>query len=156
MSWLSLLMARRGTMVKSILQAIPNYCISIFLIPTTLGEEIQRMMNSYWWGSTSRESGSRNGLASLGQIMCLKGAWGLRLSKYLCFQLNHVRKTRVEIYIKTQCLSTRAFKSKYFLKGDFMGVDLGNNPTYSWQSILFSKSDIEGGCEVEGIKQGEW
>lgn len=36
-----------------------------------------------------------------------------------------------------------------------MGVDLGNNPTYSWQSILFSKSDIEGGCEVEGIKQGE-
>lgn len=88
-------MAEREVMVKFSLQAIPNYCMNIFLVPTTLGDEIQRMMNSYWWGRVVRNQ--ENELASLGKIMCLKGAWGLRLSKYLCFQLGHVRKTRVEI-----------------------------------------------------------
>lgn len=86
-------------MVKFVLQAIPNYCMNIFLILTTIGDEIQMMMSSYGWGLSNRVK--RNELASLGQIMCLKGVWGLRLSKYLCFQLGHVRKTKMNIYIKT-------------------------------------------------------
>lgn len=42
----------KGVMIKSALQAIPNYFISIFLLSSTLGDEIEieRMMNSFWWG----------------------------------------------------------------------------------------------------------
>jgi len=31
--------------------------MSTFLLPTTLGEEIQRMINSFWWGSNRRQGG---------------------------------------------------------------------------------------------------
>lgn len=38
-------------MVKFVFQTIPSYCMSTFLLPTSLGEEMERMINSFWWGS---------------------------------------------------------------------------------------------------------
>jgi len=52
-------MAGREIVVKYLLQAIHNYCMNIFLIPITLDDEIQWMMNSYWWGLSSRLIGNQ-------------------------------------------------------------------------------------------------
>lgn len=51
-SWSSkcLSKARREFMIKSVLQAIPSYVMSLFQLPTTLITTIERMMNSFWWG----------------------------------------------------------------------------------------------------------
>lgn len=38
-------------MLKFVAQAIPAYCMSIYLMPHSLTEELERMMNSFWWGS---------------------------------------------------------------------------------------------------------
>jgi len=46
--------AGREVLIKSVAQAIPTYCMNTFLLPTTLGEEIQRVINSFWWGSNRR------------------------------------------------------------------------------------------------------
>lgn len=43
--------ANREILLKSVTQSIPTYCMSTFLLPTTLGEELERMLNSFWWGS---------------------------------------------------------------------------------------------------------
>lgn len=56
-------MLGRKVIVKVVLQAIPMYYMIIFLIPHTLGDEIQRMMNSCWWGSSRRESKGLNWLS---------------------------------------------------------------------------------------------
>jgi hypothetical protein len=37
-------------MVKSVLQAIPSYVMSVFQLPNTLLDSIEKMMNSFWWG----------------------------------------------------------------------------------------------------------
>ena len=38
-------------------QAIPSYCKSAFLLPpSTLQDEIQKIMNSFWWGSNINSS----------------------------------------------------------------------------------------------------
>lgn len=42
-------------LVKVVLQAIPSFCMSIFLIPPSLCDEIQKMINSFWWGKTIAE-----------------------------------------------------------------------------------------------------
>ena len=41
---------RREVMIKSVLQAIMSYVMSLFQLPTTLITTIERMMNSFWWG----------------------------------------------------------------------------------------------------------
>lgn len=57
--------------------------------------------------------------------------------EYLCFPYSHVRKTNA--------LSMCVFKSKYIPKGDFIGATLGNNSSYTWQSILSSKIVLKEG-----------
>jgi len=37
-------------MIKSVLQAIPSYVMSISRLPNTLLDEIEKMMNAFWWG----------------------------------------------------------------------------------------------------------
>nr|ABN08058.1 RNA-directed DNA polymerase, related [Medicago truncatula] len=43
-------------MIKSVLQSIPTYFMSIFLIPSSIGDEIEKIMNSFWW----ENGGNRN------------------------------------------------------------------------------------------------
>lgn len=53
---MALSMAGREVLLKSVAQAIPAYCMSMYLFPQSLGDEIQRMFNSFWWGSNKRDS----------------------------------------------------------------------------------------------------
>ena len=41
----------KEVLIKSIAQAIPSYYMSTFLIPISLCEELQKIMNSLWWGT---------------------------------------------------------------------------------------------------------
>ncbi|XP_058784709.1 uncharacterized protein LOC131659551 [Vicia villosa] len=45
----SLFQTGREIVIKSVLQAIPSYNMSIFLLPSYLSDEIEKMMNSFWW-----------------------------------------------------------------------------------------------------------
>ena len=51
--WTSKLLSSVGkeVLLRSVAQAIPSYCMSVFMLPISLCEELQRMMNSFWWGS---------------------------------------------------------------------------------------------------------
>jgi len=47
----SLSRAGKEILIKSVAQAIPSYCMGAFLIPNSLCEELERMMNSFYWDS---------------------------------------------------------------------------------------------------------
>lgn len=51
-SWISKCLSKAGqeVMIKSVLQAIPTYVMSLFQLPTTLITNIEIMMNAFWWG----------------------------------------------------------------------------------------------------------
>jgi hypothetical protein len=51
-SWSSkcLSKAAREVLIKYVLQAIPSYVMSIFRLPNSLLDEIEKMMNALWWG----------------------------------------------------------------------------------------------------------
>ena len=43
--------AGKGVLIQSVGQALPSYVMSSFLLPTSLADELQRMLNSFRWGS---------------------------------------------------------------------------------------------------------
>ncbi|XP_024634347.2 uncharacterized protein [Medicago truncatula] len=51
-SWSSKCLSKAGreVMIKSVLQSIPSYIMSIFRLPNQLLDEIEKMMNTFWWG----------------------------------------------------------------------------------------------------------
>ncbi|CAJ2659545.1 unnamed protein product [Trifolium pratense] len=101
--------AGREVLIKSVLQSIPTYMMSIFLIPSSLGDDIQKMMNSFWWGS---KRGGNQGIHWL--------SWD---------KLSMAKDARV----------ARVLKAKYFPIGDLLGAKIGSNPSYTWRSICSSR-----------------
>lgn len=57
--------ASKEVLVKSIAKAIPLYCMSAFLLPSSLGDEIQKMLNSFWDRLTIRKEHGRLGFRHL-------------------------------------------------------------------------------------------
>ncbi|XP_071721950.1 uncharacterized mitochondrial protein AtMg00310-like [Rutidosis leptorrhynchoides] len=41
---------RKEILLKSVAQALPTYCMNVFLIPVGICDALQKMMNSFWWG----------------------------------------------------------------------------------------------------------
>jgi hypothetical protein len=58
-SWRGRALSRAGKeiMIKSVLQTIPSYVMSIYLLPESTIKDIERMMNSFWWGGGGDNKG---------------------------------------------------------------------------------------------------
>ena len=39
-----------NTRLEIVAQAVPVYCMGALLIPPTLADKLERMLNSFWWG----------------------------------------------------------------------------------------------------------
>lgn len=79
--WSSKLLSRAGkaVMIRNVAQTIPSYTMSCFLIPKTLCQEIERLINAYWWKSSSNNSQGIRWLAWAKMSMSKKrGGLGFR------------------------------------------------------------------------------
>jgi hypothetical protein len=48
-------LAGKEILLKAIVQAIPTYSMSIFLLPTTLYRELNSIMQKFWWGHKAND-----------------------------------------------------------------------------------------------------
>jgi len=130
--------AGRDVLIKSVAQTIPTYCMSTFLLPTSLGEEIQKMINSFWWG-TNRRQGRGMHWFSWDKLTMRKeyGCMGFR--HFFGFNLAMIGKQGWKLQTEPHTIVTRIYKAKYFPTTDFLGAHLGHNPSFIWRSIFASQ-----------------
>ncbi|CAJ2637655.1 unnamed protein product [Trifolium pratense] len=68
-SWRGRALSKAGKeiMIKSVLQAIPAYVMSMFILPSSFIDDIEKMINAFWWGRGNGNSKARELVESMAQ-----------------------------------------------------------------------------------------
>jgi hypothetical protein len=85
-SWRSRPLSKAGNevMIKSVLQAIPSYVMSLYIIPDATVNDIEKMLNSFWWGGGDNNKDIR--WLAWERISCAKGEGGLGFRDFKTFK----------------------------------------------------------------------
>ena len=131
--------AGKEILIKSVAQAIPSYCMGAFLIPTSLCDEIESMMNSFCWGSKKNGQCGINWLR-WDKLTRHKSLGGLGFRNLEAFNLSMLGKQSWKLLSDSTSLLSRILKAKYFPRRDFLDANLGHNPSYTWRSLWSTQS----------------
>jgi hypothetical protein len=127
--------AGREVMIKSVLQAILSYAMSIFQLLTTLITTIERMINSFWWGHGNTTSRGVNWMFRE-KLSMHKNYGSMGFKDLSTFNLEMLGKQGWKFQTKSQLLVSRILKARYFPNNSYLMAKLGHNPSYVWRSIL--------------------
>jgi ribonuclease HI len=131
-------------MIKSVLQAIPAYIMNIYLLPDTLTNDIERMINAFWWGGGSDNRGIR--WLAWDKLACPKEEGGLGFRDFHNFNMAMVAKQGWNFMHHPTSLVARLYKARYFPKTSFLDSNIGNNPSFAWRSIWRARQVLLLGC----------
>jgi hypothetical protein len=144
--WRSRPLSRAGkeVMIKSVLQAIPAYIMNIYLLPDCLINEIERMINAFWWGGGNDNRGIR--WLAWDKLACPKEDGGLGFRDFHSFNMAMVAKQGWNFMHHPSSLVARIYKARYFPRTSFLESNIGSNPSFAWRSIWRARQVLLLGC----------
>ena len=136
-------MVGKEILIKAMAQATPTYTMSCFKIPDALCKELNSMVRNFWWGQKENE---RKMAWISWEKMCQRKAEGrLGFRDLKAFNLALLAKQGWRIIQNPNSLLHRVLKAKYFKSTSFLEAQVGNNPSYTWRSLMEAKSVVERG-----------
>ncbi|XP_052488035.1 uncharacterized protein LOC105772073 [Gossypium raimondii] len=136
--------------IKAILQSIPTYAMSCFLLPKSLCNELEGIIAKYWWQKNKRKKGIH--WCAWKDVCLQKESGGLGFRSFNKFNVALLAKQGWRLFNYPSYLLARVLKAKYFPKTNFLNASLGNLPSLTWRSIWASKKLLlDGLCWRVGI-----
>ncbi|CAJ2637965.1 unnamed protein product [Trifolium pratense] len=141
-SWRGRALSKAGKeiMIKLVLQAIPAYVMSMFILPSSFIDDIEKMINAFWWGGGNGNSKAWERLA------CPKDKGGLGFRNFEAFNMAMVAKQAWNILQNPDTLVARLIKARYFPRSNLFEASLGYNPSFAWRSICKARQVLLLGC----------
>jgi len=99
-------------MIKYVLQYIPSHIMSIYLLPNSVIDDIEKMINAFWWGGRSNN-------CRIKWMACPKEFGGMGFRNFKAFTVAMVAKQGWSFLSKPESLVARVFKSRYFPRSSF-------------------------------------
>lgn len=132
-------------MIKSVLQSIPSYVMSIFRLPKSLLDEIEKMMNVFWWGHVGANNWEMHWLEQ-DKLSVHKRYGGMGLKDLVAFNVAMLGKQGWKFQTEPDTLVSKVFKARYFTHGNYLGSKLGYNHSFLWRSIFSAKLVVRHGA----------
>ena len=135
----------REVLIKAVVQAIPTYTISCFLLPQGLCHEIEGLIRKFWWG----QRGDRRKIhwVKLGVMCDPKSESGMGFKELSLFNEALLAKQTRRLLQNKNSLFYRVFKRRFFPDCSIMEAKESHGGSYSWKSILKGRSVIERGAK---------
>lgn len=136
--------ARKTILIKNVAQSMPSYCMTCFLIPKSLYEEIEKIMNGFWWQSNGNNN---KGLRwhSWDKMCVSKSNGGLGFRSLHGFNMALLGKQVWNFMQKPSALVTRIYKARYFEDRDILHANKGTDPRFVWSGLWEAKEQLVGG-----------
>jgi hypothetical protein len=138
--------AARTTLIKSVLNAIPTYIMSLFLIPKSLCAEIDSVLRKFWWGFPQEKKHNLSFL-SWDSICKPKSLGGLGISSMDFINNSLLARLGWKLTSNEPLLWVEALKGKYLQNGVSF-LDAPSNPMSSWiwKGLLKNRKIVEKGA----------
>lgn len=128
-------------LVKSIVQALPTYAMSVFLLPLEITKDFERCISRFWWNSKKNDSRCIYWM-NWERLSRHKSSGGMGFRDFRDFNLAMLGKQAWRIITNTTSLVSRIYKARYFPNYSFMEAKIGSNPSFVWRSIWEAKHVI--------------
>ncbi|XP_012844352.1 PREDICTED: uncharacterized protein LOC105964373 [Erythranthe guttata] len=124
--------AGKEVLIKSVLQAIPSYIMSCFMLPKGLLLEIEAAIRRFWWGN-----GTSRGIAwtSWQELCKSKEKGGLGFRNLRSFNIALLVKQAWRLLINPSHLLGQILSARYYPQGRLLSAQLGSRPSATWRSI---------------------
>lgn len=141
--WCNKLLSMGGktVLIKNVAQTITLYCMSCFKIPKLLCQEIERMMNQYWWSSTGT-AGKGIKWLEWEKMGLAKNCGGLGFRSLHSFNLALLGMHCWNFIVNPQSLVARVFKSRYYPNEHLLHATRGGGSSYIWSGIYEAKEAL--------------
>ncbi|XP_057779546.1 uncharacterized protein LOC130998129 [Salvia miltiorrhiza] len=136
--------AGKEILIKGVAQALPSFCMGIFSLPISLTDELERMLNSFWWGNNAVVGKGIKWLKW--EKLCIdKKLGGLGFRSLQLLNVALLGKTCWRLIEEPEALMCQVMHAKYFPNGDFLSAGIGHNPSYTWRSIISAQDLVRRG-----------
>jgi hypothetical protein len=125
--------AGKEILLKAVVQAIPTYSMSIFLLPVGLCKELNHMMQEFWWGHMANNS--KIHWMSWKRMGYAKSLGGLGFRDLTMFNKALLAKQLWRLHQRPDSLAGRILKAKYFPNSSILEASLGTRPSFAWRSM---------------------
>ncbi|GKV27974.1 hypothetical protein SLEP1_g37084 [Rubroshorea leprosula] len=134
----------REILIKSVLQSLPTYIMGLFLLPTRLCTDLERIMNRYWWGGGEEEY--KIYWLEWRRMAILKKDGGLGFRAMHEFNIAMLGKQGWRLLTNPDSLAARLMKAKYYPRTDFLHAQVKPTCSLTWRSIWNSMDLLKQGC----------
>lgn len=141
--------AGKEILLKTVAQAIPNYAMSVFLLPLDMCKEMEKLMCKFWWRTNTKKNRSIHWMSW--DRMCMpKSEGGLGFRHLHDFNIALLGKQAWRLVTKAESLVAKVYKARYYPQNSFLTATIGSNPSFVWRSILEAQTVVKGGiaCRV--------
>lgn len=126
--------------IKSILQAIPTFAMTWFLLPKSFCKEMEALFARFWW----QKPGDRKCLhwCERSALCNLKSDEGMGFRDMAKFNIALLAKQGWRILVQPTSLVRRILRAKYFSHSNFLSAQLGSNPSFIWSAHRLLKMGL--------------
>ncbi|KAA3490359.1 reverse transcriptase [Gossypium australe] len=143
--WSNKMLSQRGkeVFIKSVLQAIPIFAMSYFLLPKSLCKKMESQFANFWW----QKGKGRKGIhwCQWSHLCRPKNEGGLGFRNMAQFNTAMLAKQGWRFLENPKSLVAQVFKAKYLPNSDFLNSQLGSRNSYAWRSIWAARGILEKG-----------
>jgi hypothetical protein len=118
-----LTLAAKEILLKAVVQAIPTYSMSVFLLPISLCKDLNRLMQSFWWVHLSNDS--KIHWMSWSKMGRSKTVGGLGFRDLIMFNKAFLAKQCWRLIQNPDSLIAQTIRAKYYPNSSFMELELG-------------------------------